>query len=313
MKPKIAVVVPVYKAGKFLKGCLDSILGQDFSDIKVICVNDASPDESSKILDEYSKKDERVVVITHDENKGASQARNTGLDYIFENLPSVEYISLVDADDKIEPETYGKAYKEAKESNADILNFNFLPSTYWEYKTEANTAPIDYEGNCVEAIFDHKEFYTFVVCWSKIYKKELLEDLRFSNQKFFEDGAFAYKVLPRAKKLRVIPDTLYYYNIENPDSTCSKLDEEHRLNAIFNTMKETVEDWKKLGIYDKYKYDYIKHILLYTSMVCPNAFAGNYVDKLNNSLGVDVLGNDVMNNVPEETKEFILKMTNKNK
>ena len=311
MNPKIAVVVPVYKAEKFLKGCLDSILGQEFSDIKVICVNDASPDDSSKILEEYSKNDERVVVINHEENKGASSARNTGLDYIFENLPSVEYISLIDADDKIEPETYAKAYKEAKESDADILNFNFLPSTYWDYKTEANTDPIDYDGNCVEAIFDHKEFYTFVVCWSKIYKRELLENLRFSNQKFFEDGAFAYKVLPRAKKLRVIPDTLYYYNIENPDSTCSKLDEEHRLHAIFNTMKETVEDWKELGIYDKYKYDYIKHILLYTSMVCPNAFEGYYKEELDNSLDIDILGNEVMDNVPEETKGYILKMTKK--
>lgn len=312
MEPKIAVIVPVYKAEKFLKGCLDSILEQSFKDIKVICVNDASPDNSAMILEEYSKNDNRVIVITHEENKGASTARNTGLDYVFENIPSVEYISLVDADDKIEPETFEKAYQEAKESNADILNYNFLPSTYWDYKTEANTEPVDYEGNCVEAIFDYKEFYTFVVCWSKIYKKELLENIRFSDQKFFEDGSFAYKVLPRAKKLRVIPDTFYYYNIENPDSTCSKLDEEHRLNAIFDTMKETVTDWKKLGIYEKYKYDYIKHILLYTSMVCPNAFEGDYQEKLSKSLDIDVLSDEVMKNVPEETKGYILKMTKRN-
>lgn len=311
MEPKIAVVVPVYKAQNFLKGSLDSILNQDFKDIKVICVNDSSPDNCDEILKEYASKDERVVVLEHDRNKGASAARNTGLDYVFEKLPSVEYISLVDADDKIEPNTYSKAYTEAKKVDADILNFNFLPSTYWEYKTEANTEPIDYDGNCVEAIFEHKEFYTFVVCWSKLYKKDLLKDIRFSSQEFFEDGSFAYKVLPRAKKMRVIPDTLYYYNIENPDSTCSKIDENKRLHAIFNTMKETACDWKKLGIYDKYKYEYIKHILLYTSMVCPNAFVGNYTEELNNSLGVDILGADVISNVPEDTREHIKKMTRK--
>ena len=312
MEPKIAVVVPVYKAEKFLKGCLDSILNQTFKDIKVICVNDGSPDNSQSILEEYAKKDDRVVVINNEKNKGASNARNTGLDYIYANLPSVEYISLVDADDKIEPDTYEKAYNEGIKSKADIVNFNFLPSTYWDYKTEANTEPVDYEGNCVEAIFDYKEFYTFVVCWSKIYKKELLENLRFSDQKFFEDGAFAYKVLPRANKLRVIPDTLYYYNIENPESTCSKLDEENRLNAIFNTMKETVKDWKELGIYDKYKIDYIKHILLYTSMVCPNVYEGDYVNQLNESLSVDILSDEITNNVSEETKGHILKMTKNN-
>ena len=311
MEPKIAVVVPVYNAEKFLKGSLDSILAQDFKDIKVICVNDASPDNTKSILEEYASKDDRVVVINHEKNVGASKSRNDGLDYIFEKLPSVEYISFVDADDKIEPNTFSKAYEEAKKSDADIVNFNFLPSTYWEYKTEANSEPIDYEGNCVEAIFDHKEFYTFVLCWSKLYKKDLLKDIRFSEQRFFEDGSFAYKVLPRAKKMRVIPDTLYYYNIENPNSTCGKIDENDRLNAIFNTMRETATDWKKLGIYDKYKYEYIKHILLYTSMVCHNAFVGNYSKELNDSLDVDILSDEVSENVPEETKEFILKMTRK--
>ena len=312
MKPKIAVVVPVYKAQEFLKGSLDSILNQDFKDIRVICVNDASPDNSSKILADYAKKDDRIIVINHDCNKGASAARNTGLDYIFENLPSVEYISLVDADDKIEPNTYSKAYSEAKKTDADILNFNFLPSTYWEYKTEANNSPVDYNGNCVEAIFEHKEFYTFVVCWSKLYKKDLLKDIRFStDQEFFEDGSFAYKVLPRAKRMRVIPDIMYYYNIENPNSTCSKIDETNRLKAIFKTMKETASDWKKLGIYDKYKYEYIKHILLYTSLVCPNVFAGDYTKELNDSLDTDILGAEVNKNVPDETKEHIKKMTRK--
>jgi glycosyltransferase involved in cell wall biosynthesis len=311
MEPKIAVVVPVYNAEFFLKGCLDSILNQDFKDIKVICVNDASPDNCDRILGECAKKDNRVVVLNHDINKGAGVARNTGLDYIFNNLPTIEYISFIDADDKIEPNTYSKAYKEAKESNADILNFNFLPSTYWQYKTEGNSKPIDYEGNCVDAIFEHKEFYTFIVCWSKIYKKELLQDIRFSNQNFFEDGSFAYKVLPRAKKMRAIPDILYYYNIENPESTCGKTNENKRLRAIFNTMKDTINDWKKLGIYDKYKYEYIKHILLYTSMVCPNAFVGDYTKELNDNLGINILSEDISNNILEETQEYIKKMTKK--
>ena len=221
----------------------------------------------------------------------------------------VEYISFVDADDKVEPNTFSKTYEEAKKSDADIVNFNFLPSTYWSYKTEANTDPITYEGNCIEAVFDHREFYTFVLCWSKIYKAELLKDLRFSGQKFFEDGSFAYKVLPRAKKMVVIPDVLYYYNIENPESTCGKIDEELRLKSIFKTMKNTMEDWKSLNIYNKYKNRFISHILLYTSMVCPNAFVGNYTEKLNECLDIDVNNEDFIKNLPEETQDFISKMT----
>ncbi len=311
MEEKIAVVMPIYNAEKFLRGGLDSLLNQTFKYIKVICVNDASSDSCAEILDEYAKKDNRVVVITHEVNKGAGMSRNTGLDYIYDNLPNIEYISLVDADDKIEPNTYEKTYEEAKKANADILNFNFLPSTYWQYKTEANTEPLDYEGNCLDALFEHKEFYTFVVCWSKLYKKELLEDIRFSDLGFFEDGNFAYKVLPRAKKMRVIPDTLYQYNIENPESTCGKIDGKNRLKAIFNTIKDTVVDWGKLGILEKYKYQYMQHILLYMSLVCPDVLEGDYVTELNNSFGLNILDEQTMNNVSDDTKAYILKMTKK--
>lgn len=164
MKAKIAVVIPVYNAEKFLKRGINSLLNQSFKDIKLIFVNDASPDNCLEILNDYSKQDDRVILINHDENKGAGAARNTGLNYIFENLPEIEYVSLIDADDRIELNTYEIAYNEAKKSNADILNWNFLPSSYWQYKTEATNDVINYDGNCLDAIFDNKEFYTFVVC-----------------------------------------------------------------------------------------------------------------------------------------------------
>lgn len=309
MEAKIAVVVPVYKAEKFIKKCIDSLLNQSFEDIIIVCVNDSSPDNCAEILNDYAKQDERIIVINNEVNKGAGAARNTGLDYIYENLPEVEYISLIDADDRIELNTFEKAYSEAKKCNADILNWNFLPSTYWQYKTEATNDVIDYEGNCLEALFEHKEFYTFIVCWSKLYKKELLKDIRFSGRQFFEDGSFAYKVLPRAKVMRVIPDTLYEYNIENSDNLCSKIDGANRLKAIFNTIKETFADWQELGILEKYKFQYIQHILLYASLVCPDVLEGDYTSELNNSFGLNVLSDETMKSVSEETKGHILKMT----
>ena len=311
MNTKIAVVVPVYNAEKFIGRGLNSILNQSFKEIKVICVNDASPDSCGKILNEYATNDERIVVINHEVNKGAGEARNTGLNYIFANLPNVEYISLIDADDRIDLNTYEKAYSEAKKCNADILNWNFLPSTYWEYKTEVTSDVLDYDGNCLEAIFEHKEFYTFIVCWSKLYKTELLKNIRFSGRQFFEDGSFAYKVLPRAKRMRVIPDILYEYNIENPDNLCAKIDGSDRLKAIFNTIKDTFVDWAELGIWEKYKYQYMQHILLYASLVCPNVIDDDYSKELNNSFGLNILSEETMSNVSEETKEYILRMTKK--
>lgn len=269
MKDKIAVVVPVYNVENFLERGIDCLLNQSLKELKIVCVNDATQDNSGAILNEYAKKDDRIVVLNHDINKGAGGARNTGLDYIFSSLPEVEFIAFFDADDQLAENAYEIAYNEAKKFGVDILNFNFVPNTHWQYQTVVIGESVNYEGNCLDTIFDHKEFYTFVVCWSKLYKKELLKNIRFNGNRFFEDGGFAYKVLARAKNMRVIPNNFYIYNIENPESTSGKTSNQDRLTAIFNTIKEVCEDWKSLGIFKKYKDKFEQHISLYASLVCP--------------------------------------------
>ncbi len=311
MKAKIATIIPAFNAEQFIERTLDSLVNQTFKNIKIICINDASTDKTSKILEDYEKKDNRIIVINNSQNKGPGQSRNIGLDYVFEKLPSVEYISFVDADDRIEENAYEKAYDEAKKMDADILNFNFLPSTHWEYKTEATSDYVDYTENPIEAIFDHNEFYTFVVCWSKLYKRELLENIRFSDVGFYEDGEFAYKVYTSAKKLRIIPDTLYEYNIENPDSVSGKTDNTKRLESIFVVIKATVEDWKKKDVFEKYKYKFIDHIILYTSLVAPEVIDGDYSKNLIEAFGFNLLDEDIQDKLKDETKAIILRMTAK--
>ncbi|MDR0631733.1 MAG: glycosyltransferase, partial [Holosporaceae bacterium] len=64
--PLVSVIVPVYKTERFLRECLDSILGQSLQDIEVICIDDASPDNCWLILREYAAKDRRVKIIRHE-------------------------------------------------------------------------------------------------------------------------------------------------------------------------------------------------------------------------------------------------------
>ena len=77
--PKISIIVPVYKAEKYLNRCVDSILAQTFTDWELLLIDDGSPDRSGEICDEYAKKDSRIRVI-HKENGGVSSARQRGLD-----------------------------------------------------------------------------------------------------------------------------------------------------------------------------------------------------------------------------------------
>lgn len=76
-KYKIAVIIPVYNAEKYIKKCIKSFQKQTFQNFKLVLVNDGSKDKSGKICDDMAKKDERIYVI-HQENKGAVEARKTG-------------------------------------------------------------------------------------------------------------------------------------------------------------------------------------------------------------------------------------------
>ena len=78
MSPKVSVIIPVYNVEKYLEECLDSIISQTLQDIEIICVNDGSKDDSLKILQKYSQKDNRITIIDK-QNAGVSQARNDGI------------------------------------------------------------------------------------------------------------------------------------------------------------------------------------------------------------------------------------------
>lgn len=76
----ISVIVPVYNTGKYIKDCLESVVGQTFRDFELILVDDGSTDDSPSICDFYAKNDDRIKVI-HKLNGGVSSARNAGLGF----------------------------------------------------------------------------------------------------------------------------------------------------------------------------------------------------------------------------------------
>ena len=76
--PKVSIIVPVYNVEKYLERSLNSLINQTLKDIEIICVNDGSKDNSLKILEEYSKKDNRIIIINQD-NAELSVARNSGM------------------------------------------------------------------------------------------------------------------------------------------------------------------------------------------------------------------------------------------
>ena len=96
----ISIIIPIYNVEKYLTVCIDSLKNQGGLRMEIILVNDGSTDLSGEIADEYAKKEERIKVI-HQENGGASAARNVGLD-----IATEEYIAFLDSDDWIKDESF---------------------------------------------------------------------------------------------------------------------------------------------------------------------------------------------------------------
>ena len=113
-RPRISVVVPVYKVEAYLPKCIDSLVKQTYKDLEIILVDDGSTDRSGQICGEYAARDGRVRVI-HQANAGVSAARNAGL-----TAATGDYIGFVDGDDWIEPDMYERLLKNAQRYGAEI-------------------------------------------------------------------------------------------------------------------------------------------------------------------------------------------------
>lgn len=115
--PLFSIIVPVYKAEKYISECVDSVLAQTFENFELILADDGSPDRCPEICDEYAKKDSRIKVI-HKENGGASSARNSGID-----AACGEYIIFLDSDDYWEGNYTLQRLAEKSKDGYDIIMF----------------------------------------------------------------------------------------------------------------------------------------------------------------------------------------------
>ena len=94
---KISIIIPVYNTEKYLRRCIESAINQTLKDIEIICIDDASTDNSLNILNEYATKDKRIKVIVFKKNNGVGRARNEAL-----RIASGEFIGFIDSDDFVD-------------------------------------------------------------------------------------------------------------------------------------------------------------------------------------------------------------------
>lgn len=211
---KISVIIPVYNAAKYLPRCLDSILGQDYSNLEIICINDGSKDESLSILHIYEQKDNRIKVLSQF-NQGAAAARNKGI-----KNATGDYISFIDADDYISQGLYSYFVQNVQNDLVDIFMFNGIVNNKTMFFSEKSFYhPIRECQN-----INYKEFYGIFYGNSgdcnKIFKRSFLEENKFLflQGNCFEDIEFWFKSLIAAKEVKVSFKNFYNYCFDNENS-----------------------------------------------------------------------------------------------
>lgn len=220
--PEISIIVPVYKVEKYLDRCVKSILKQTFINFELILVDDGSPDRCPELCDAWSRRDPRIRVI-HKENGGLSSARNAGL-----KEACGSYIGFVDSDDWIAEDMYELLHKLITENEADYASVGVRVARSElqnALQPESKTRLLDKRG-LFEIFFrvSDKEINYFV--WNKLFKKEIVRNIRFWEGMRFEDIDFMFKALNRSAR-GVYSNQIKYFWFYNENSiTRSRLVQE---------------------------------------------------------------------------------------
>ncbi len=178
MTPGVSIVVPVFNVAPYLCGCLGSLCRQTLRDIEIICVDDASSDGSSGLLQSAAAMDSRVVILKHADNRGLAAARNTGLRAV-----RGPWVLFVDSDDVASSYLCEHALNAAAGHGADAVFFNFLAFRDGdpEPRDLAATVPVAADRT---ALLQRPAF-----AWAKLVRTDLMRTrgMEFPEGLFFED------------------------------------------------------------------------------------------------------------------------------
>lgn len=316
----ISVIVPVYNAEKYLFRCVDSILNQTYTNLEIILVDDGSPDNCSKMCDDFSERDVRVKVI-HKSNAGQGLARNDGLD-----IATGAYVTFVDSDDWISPEHVENLYNALKNNGADASLGNHTRVSADEVMTP-RLLPLRegvYEGERIvcELILPLIGADTYgtrdVLINSSVsmnmYRMECIKqnNIRFISERYAvaEDFYFNLDFFHYASKVVYIKEQGYYY-FQNLESTCEKYNPK-RFERTLNYYGVICDRIKRYGLSEKVDYRAERSFLMKIRVAIRHIVLSDLSHKEKLSQIKEILGHDTVKNVlsiyPIETYAWSMRL-----
>lgn len=202
--PLISIIIPVYNVEKYLNRCLNSVINQTYNKLEIILVNDGSTDNSLRICQKYKQTDSRILILNQ-KNKGLSGARNSGLD-----IASGEYIGFVDSDDWIELNMFELMLQTMIQQEVGIVECSLLRTLEVDNTIiRAGETIVEDRETSLNRIISNQHFSV----WRRLYKKELLNNIRFVEGKNSEDVYFTISVFQKVRKIAYMKIDLYNYFI----------------------------------------------------------------------------------------------------
>lgn len=216
-RPLITVVVPVYNVERVVGESVDSLIGQTYTNLEIILVDDGSTDSSGVIADEYAARDPRVTVI-HQDNAGLSEARNSGI-----RQAHGRYITFLDSDDALTPQYIEHLYDALASTHADIsvsgiLSFRDDKGVASAYEKKQHDAARN-SGTIIT--FDSREAlidilymnHMAVAAFGKMYRLDLFDDIRYPAGKLYEDIGTTVRLFDKANRIAFIEYQDCFYRI----------------------------------------------------------------------------------------------------
>jgi glycosyltransferase involved in cell wall biosynthesis len=240
-RPQISIIIPVYNTEKFVQKCIESIVKQTFPDFEAIFINDKSPDNAIKIVENYAKQDNRIKIVSNLCNEGLAVSRENGY-----KRAIGDYLVFVDSDDYLPENALEKLYNAIITQNADIIagtaKYVSLNGKVLRIRNEQLPFGNDRCG-VYKALLNRK--YSKSVCF-RIFRRKLFDvsyDIIVAQGG--EEGVLICQMINKIKKVGVIDDVVYYY-LQRPGSITTSKVSEKAINDLLSA--------------NSYIYNYIRNI-----------------------------------------------------
>lgn len=257
---KLSFCVPAYNLEAYIDECLESLTGQTYQNIEIICVDDGSTDASAEELRNWAQRDARIHVITQ-ANAGEGAARNTAIAHA-----TGDYIAFVDGDDYIDTRTAAVTLEAAQRTDADIVVYGgrAFPDVDWITDT---FGPRDaaLAGNGADILL--AEQGCIPSACNKLYRRSLLDssEARFNeNLRLGPDLNFQFKVFPLAKRVTLVSQRMYHYRYNRNGSAINE-NYAKRLNQLMQHLELfdiTAGEWQARGLLEGRKAEFLGAIEL---------------------------------------------------